>query len=182
LGLSKTTNNELVKRIQNGVLPQASFKELVVNNQEQLYWQIRRLLKNHDDAEDVLQSVFIKIWKGIPKFRSDSEFSSWAYRIAYNESMTFIGKKKRIATIDDPSVLLDNKEGVEDGFSSEEIEKKLFKALDSLPDKQRLVFELRYFDEKSFAEISEITGTSTSGLKASYHIAQKKIKEILLSD
>ena len=173
-----TYTNELVLRIQNGNLEHSSFKVLIELHQERLYWQIRRMVKNHEDTEDVLQSVFIKIWKALPKFRLESEFSTWSFRIAYNEAVTFLGKRTKRSEVDEPTVYLDQKHS--NDMDGEEVERILHFALESLPDKQRLVFECRYFEDMSFAQVEELTGTSVGALKASYHHAQKKIKEILM--
>lgn len=173
----QTYSRELVLRIQNGNLEHSSFKELIALHQERLYWQIRRMVKNHEDTQDVLQLVFVKIWKAIPNFRFDAEFSTWSFRITHNETVTFLKKRNKRNEVDEPTLYLEGQASHD--IDGEEVERLLFLALETLPDKQRLVFECRYFEDKSFAEIEELTGTSIGALKASYHHAQKKIKDFL---
>lgn len=160
--------------------PTLGFEQIVKKYQERIYWQIRRLTKTHDDTQDVMQNVFIKAWKGLPKFREEANLYTWLYRIAFNESHTFLTKSNKHRTLDmDPPLfenqLLTNGKDI----SGDEIEEALNKALDTLPEKQRQVFELKYYDDLKFKEISEITGTTVGGLKASYHLAAKKIEEFL---
>ena len=161
--------------------PQLGFQLIVQKYQERVYWQIRRLTKNHQDTEDVMQNVFIKVWKGLENFRADSNLYTWMYRIAFNETHTFLSKSSKRQTVDMDPPLFENKMAVEGGkdLSGEEIEVILNKALDELPEKQRQVFELKYFEELKFKEISALLGTSVGGLKASYHLAVKKIEEFL---
>ena len=159
---------------------QVGFRGIVKTFQERIYWQIRRLTKNHQDTEDVMQNVFIKAWKGLPNFREEANLYTWLYRIAHNETHTFLAReaKKRTSDLDPP--LFENKLSVEGkSYSPEEIETALQNAMDKLPEKQLLVFNLKYFDELKFTEIAEITGTSVGGLKASYHLAVKKIEEFI---
>jgi RNA polymerase sigma-70 factor (ECF subfamily) len=156
------------------------FQRIVQKFQERIYWQIRRFTKNHQDTEDVMQNVFIKAWKGLPKFREEANLYTWLYRIAYNETQTFLTQSSKRKTVDLDPPLFENKvivEGKE--FSPDEIESVLAKAMATLPEKQLLVFNLKYFDELKFTEIAEITGTSVGGLKASYHLAVKKIEEFI---
>lgn len=161
--------------------PQVGFQMIVQKYQERVYWQIRRLTKNHQDTEDVMQNVFIKVWKGLEKFRADSNLYTWIYRIAFNETHTFLTKNNKRQTVDMDPPLFENNVSVEAGkdLSGDEIEAILNKALDELPEKQRQVFELKYFEEMKFKDISELLGTSVGGLKASYHLAVKKIEEYL---
>ncbi|MEO9531647.1 MAG: sigma-70 family RNA polymerase sigma factor [Crocinitomicaceae bacterium] len=160
--------------------PEVGFQKIVKKYQERIYWQIRRLTKTHDDTQDVMQNVFIKAWKGLPNFREEANLYTWLYRIAFNESHTFLTKSNKRRTVDLDPPLFENKI-LTDGkdISGEEIEAALNKALETLPEKQRQVFELKYYDELKFKEIAEITGTSVGGLKASYHLAAKKIEEYL---
>lgn len=177
---SLTEVNVLIDRIKKGVLPEASFSSLLKIYQEQWYWQIRRIVKSHSNAQDVYQLVCIKIWKGIPKFKGDSQFATWAYRICYNEAITYLKKEeKHHRGHDEPLLIHVASKGSSKDYSSWEIEEILYRAINTLPDKQKLVFEYRYFDELSFKEISNITGLSIGGLKANYHHAQKKIEEFL---
>jgi RNA polymerase sigma-70 factor (ECF subfamily) len=162
--------------------PQKGFQKIVKKYQERIYWQIRRLTKNHQDAEDVMQNVFIKAWNGLPKFREEANLYTWLYRIAFNETHTFLAKNSKMTNIDLDPPLFENRLSTHgEDISGEEIEKILYQALDELPEKQRQVFNLKYFDELKFKEISEMLGTSVGGLKASYHLAVKKIEEKLKS-
>jgi RNA polymerase sigma-70 factor, ECF subfamily len=156
------------------------FKGIVLQFQERLYWQIRRYTKNHQDTEDVLQLVFIKAWKGLPNFREEANLYTWLYRIAYNETHTFLTResKRQMTDLDPP--LFENKLAIEGKeYGPEEIEEILMRTLETLPEKQLLVFNLKYFDDLKFTEIAELTGTSVGALKASYHLAVKKIEEFL---
>lgn len=157
------------------------FQLIVKKYQERVYWQIRRLTKNHQDTEDVMQNVFIKVWKGLDNFRADSNLYTWIYRITFNETHTFLNNSNKKKTTDIDPPLFENTVAVEGGkaFSGDEIEAILYKALADLPEKQRQVFELKYFDELKFKEISEMLGTSEGALKASYHLATKKIEEYI---
>ncbi len=156
------------------------FQQIVVKFQERLYWQIRRFTKNHQDTEDVLQQVFVKAWKGLPNFREEANLYTWLYRIAYNETHTFLKRESKRATSDLDPPLFENNLAVEGrNFSPEQIEDILKKAMETLPEKQLLVFNLKYFDDLKFTEISELTGTSVGALKASYHLAVKKIEEFI---
>lgn len=158
----------------------AGFRRIVKKFQERIYWQIRRYTKNHQDTEDVMQNVFVKAWKGLPKFREESNLYTWLYRIAYNETHTFLAKASKRKTVDLDPPLFENAIQIEGkDYSPTEIETILKKAMEILPEKQLLVFNLKYFDELKFSEISELTGTSVGGLKASYHLAVKKIEEFI---
>lgn len=153
------------------------YRMIVRKYQERIYWQIRRITKNHQDTEDVLQSVFIKAWKGLGNFREESTLYTWLYRLAFNETFTFMKKESKRKAISMDPPLFENQVVVQGkNFSPEEIETILTKALATLPEKQLMVFNLRYFDELKFSEITELTGTTEGGLKASYHIAVKKIE------
>ena len=142
-----------------------------------LYWQIRRMVYNHDDANDILQNTFLKAWSNIDNFRGTAKLSTWLYKIAINESITFINKERarNEASIDDDSFLLNNIES-DQYFDCDEAQIKLQRAINSLPEKQRLVFNMRYYDEMKYEDMSEILGTSVGALKASYHHALKKIE------
>ncbi len=160
--------------------PEAGFKKIVETFQERVYWQIRRLVKNHEDTADIMQQVFIKVWKALPEFRGDSALYTWIYRIAFNESHTFLSKAAKMKTADlDPPLFENAVEVNGKNFSPEEIESIFHRALETLPEKQRLVFNLKYFDELKFTEIEEMLGTSVGALKASYHLAVKKIEEYI---
>ena len=157
------------------------FNLLVREYQERIYWHIRKMVVDHDDADDLTQEVFIKVWNNLDKFREDAKLYTWIYRIATNECLTFLAKKKRryFLPIGDVESELASKIDTDSNISGDEIQLKLQKALLKLPDKQRLVFNMKYFDEMKYEEISEITETSVGALKASYHHAVKKIEEII---
>ncbi len=159
------------------------FNLLLKKYQQRIYWHIRRLVIDHDDADDLVQDVFIKVWKNLTNFRSDSQLYTWLYRIATNESITFLNRKKiRDSVSLDDSNGLDLAETLADSpyFDGDKAQMKLQKAILTLPEKQRLVFNMKYFDDLKYEEISEILGTSVGALKASFHIAVKKIEQILI--
>ena len=160
----------------------AGFRRIVKKFQERIYWQIRRLTKNHQDTEDVMQNVFVKAWKGLPKFREEANLYTWLYRIAFNETHTFLTRESKRRTVDLDPPLFENNVVIEGKtYTPEEIETFLKNAMDTLPEKQLLVFNLKYFDDLKFSEISELTGTSVGGLKTSYHLAVKKIEAFLMN-
>jgi len=154
---------------------------LVRGYQQRVYWHVRKMVIDHDDADDLTQEVFIKIHRYIDNFREDSQLFTWIYRIATNECLTFLDKKKRrfFLPIGDVERELTAKLDTSSHVTGDEIQMKLQKALLKLPDKQRLVFNMRYFEDLSYEEIAEITKTSVGALKASYHHAVKKIEEFL---
>ena len=159
---------------------QKGFQLIVEKFQERIYWQIRRITKNHQDTEDVLQNVFIKVWKALPEFREESALYTWIYRIAFNETHTFLSKESKKKTVDiDPALFENSVEINGKNYTPEEIENIFSKAIETLPEKQKLVFNLKYYDELKFQEIEDLLGTSVGALKASYHIAVKKIEEFL---
>ena len=160
------------------------FTLLVKAYQQRIYWHIRRMVIYHDDADDVLQETWIKTWKGLKKFRMESSLYTWVYRIATNEALTHIKRKERITSIPFESggeVLSDlvDSAPLMDG---DEISRKLQKAVLQLPAKQRLIFNMKYFDDMKYNEISEVLNTTVGGLKASYHLAVKKIEKFLEID
>ena len=157
-----------------------AFRFIVGKYKESLYWHIRKMTIVHDDADDVLQDTFVKAWKGLDNFRADSKLYTWLYRIATNETISFLNKKKKNITppIDIKDELL-NKLESDVYFSGDEMQLKLQKAILQLPDKQRIVFNMKYFDEKKYIEMAKILDTSEGALKASYHHAVKKIEDYL---
>ena len=168
----------VIEQLHNQATCKAAFGKVIEHYSSQLYWQIRRLVIDHDDANDVLQNTFMKAWTSIDNFRGDAKLSTWLYKIAINESITFINKKKaqnNIALTDDNAFLVNNLEA-DTYFNGDDAQIKLQKAIATLPDKQRLVFNMRYYDEMKYEDISEILGTSVGALKASYHHAIKKIE------
>ena len=155
-----------------------AFSELVNRYQERLYWHVRRIVIDHDDADDVVQNTFIKAFKNLDRFREDSQLFTWLYRIATNEALTFLKRKRKniFVSLDDVSHNLSSQLEEDPGLSGDAIQLKLQQAILTLPTKQRLVFNMKYFDEMKYEEIAEVTGTSVGALKASYHHAVKKIE------
>lgn len=159
---------------------QQAFAVLVKQYSEQLYWKIRRIVLIHEDADDVLQNTFIKVWNNLDDFRGNSRLSTWLYRIAINEALDFLRKQKiRTSLSSDADMSVANKLLADEYFDGDRIQAELQAAIASLPDVQRTVFNLRYFDEMKYSDISKILDTSEGALKASYHLAVKKISEYL---
>ncbi|MBD5370603.1 MAG: sigma-70 family RNA polymerase sigma factor [Bacteroides sp.] len=169
---------QLISDLQTESKAHKAFELLMRTFSEPLYWQIRKMVYSHDDANDLLQNVFIKAWNNIHNFRGDAKLSTWLFKIAVNESINFINREKNRQNIssdsEDTSFLLDNLEA-DEYFDGDELHKELLAAVAKLPEKQRLVFNMKYFDEMKYEEISDILGTSVGALKASYHHAVKKI-------
>lgn len=174
-------DKDLLKRFRDSSSRNIAFSELVNRYQERLYWHIRRIVINHDDADDVLQNTFIKAFKNLNHFREDSQLFTWLYRIATNESLTFLKKQNRniFVSMDDASYMLSSKLESNHGWSGDAIQVTLQQAILTLPTKQRLVFNMKYFDEMKYEEIAEVTDTSVGALKASYHHAVKKIEAFI---
>jgi len=177
---------ETLKQLQNGnlELQRRAFEKVVSYYSEKLYHQIRKMVISHDDANDLLQNTFLKAWTSIGFFRGDSRLSTWLYKIAFNESITFLNKQhaQNNISIDEADTFLVEKLEGDEYFDGDALQLKLQKAILSLPDKQRAVFNMRYYDEIPYEQMSEITGTSVGALKASYHHAAKKIEEFLNQD
>ena len=171
----------LLHQFRNEATRVQAFNAMVKKYQEKLYWHIRRMVVNHDDANDVLQNVLIKVWKSLENFREDSQLYTWLYRIATNECLTFLDQQKRreASSFEDVEEVLVNKVKAEPGFDAKKIEWKLQLAIQALPEKQRQVFNLRYYDEMPYEKMSAILHTSEGALKASYHHAAKKIEDFL---
>ncbi|TAE17256.1 MAG: sigma-70 family RNA polymerase sigma factor [Bacteroidetes bacterium] len=174
-------DKELLMAFANEATREQAFTQIIKKYQEKLYWHIRRMVVEHEDANDVLQNLMIKVWKSLANFREDSQLYTWLYRIATNESLTFLEKQKRTATStwDDVAETMTNKVKADSFFDANKLEWKLQLAIQQLPDKQKLVFNLRYFDEMPYEKMSEILETSEGALKASYHHAAKKIEEFI---
>lgn len=152
------------------------FSTIVPQYSEKLYWTIRRIVLVHDDANDVLQNVFIKAWKNIGDFHNQAKISTWLYRIAVNESLDFLRRKRETASLDvDENMGVAKRLMADDYFDGDQAQALLQEAIAMLPDVQRVVFNLRYFDEMKYSDISQMLNTSEGALKASYHIAVKKI-------
>ena len=175
---------EILNLIQDERTLRKGFEMIVSKFSEQLYWQIRRMVLSHDDANDLLQNTFIKAWTNIEYFRAEAKLSTWLYRIALNECLTFLNKQRAQATvaIDDPEADVVQKLESDPYFSGNEVQLKLQKELLTLPEKQRMVFNLKYYEEMKYDEMSEIFGTSVGSLKASYHHAVKKIEKFFEED
>ena len=176
-----SSDSELLEKFNNPETQNYAFNLLVRQYQQKLYYHIRKILISHDDTNDVLQNVFIKVWKNLAGFKGESQLYTWLYRIATNESLTFLNEKKKRAgiPIDDVSTFLGNNLKSDTYFNSDDVQIKLQKAVLTLPDKQRLVFNMRYWDNIKYEEMSQILETSVGALKASYHIAAKKVEEYL---
>jgi len=161
-----------------------AFSILVKKYQERLYWHIRRMLIHHEDTNDVLQNMFVKVWRSLDQFRQDAALYTWLYRIATNESLTHIeqAKKRQSRSLSDHEDYIGNTLKAEKGFDANQLEWKLQLAIQSLPEKQRVVFNLRYFEEMPYEEMSRVLETSEGALKASYHHAVKKIEEFFRRD
>lgn len=178
---SSYDEKEVVAMLQHPKTQKAAFEKIVGEYSEQLYWQIRRMVLSHEDANDLLQNTFIKAWVNIDYFRGEAKLSTWLYRIALNECLTFLNKQRAAYTVtmDDPEAsVIDKLEG-DPYFSGDHAQMLLQKALLTLPEKQRMVFNLKYYQEMKYEDISEILGTSVGALKASYHHAVKKIEKFL---
>ena len=175
---------EILAKFQNEKTRNEAFNLLLKKYQQKIYWHVRRMVINHDDADDVTQDVFIKIWKSLATFRNDAQLYTWMYRIATNESITFLNKKKQKNNIplDDVSYELADSLTDSSYFNGDKAQLKLQQALLTLPEKQRLVFNMKYFDDMKYEEMSEVLGTSVGALKASFHLAVKKIEAHLLSN
>ena len=174
-------DKELLAKIRNPETRSYGFNLLVREYQKRVYWHVRKMVIDHDDADDVTQEVFIKIHRHIDRFREDAQLFTWIYRIATNECLSFLQRKKRrfFLPIGDVEGELTAKLDHSAALSGDEIQLKLQKALLRLPDKQRMVFNMKYFDDMPYEQISEITDTSVGALKASYHHAVKKIEDFL---
>ena len=175
------SDKELMERFRNLDTRNYSFNLLIRKYQKKVYWQVRRMVISHDDANDVTQETFVKVWKHLDHFKEESQLFTWIYRIAINESISFLRKKrtKFFLPMVDVENSLSNSLKDDNFFSADEIQLKLQKAILKLPEKQRIVFNLRYYDEMKYEEMSEILGTSEGALKASYHHAVKKVEDYL---
>lgn len=177
-------DKDLLAAFKQEATRERAYTRIVRKYQERLYWHIRRMVVNHEDANDVLQNVFIKIWTYLENFREESNLYTWMYRIATNETLTYLEKEKKRSALSfsDHESGLSNKLHAEKGFDANKLEWRLQQAIQSLPDKQRQVFLLRYYDEMPYEEMSKVLETSTGALKASYHHAVKKVEEFLKQD
>ena len=181
----KIKDDEILKLCINPNSVELGFRHLIHNYKEKLYWQIKRIVEHHDDAEEVIQNVWIKVWQNIAGFKGESQLSTWLYRIAYNESISYVQgrKKQKLADWETAEPLIEDK--TDDNlfnheiYDSEEVLRRIELAIEKLPQKQKLIFHYRYNEELPYAQIAEITGTSEGALKASFHHAVKKIEEFV---
>jgi RNA polymerase sigma factor, sigma-70 family len=178
------TEADLQKQLSHPAKRTGAFSVLVRTYQERLYWHIRKMVLSHEDANDVMQNTFMKAWNGLDGFRGDSQVSTWLYRIATNETLTFLANKRlrNLQSIDgDEDMLVRNLQS-DTYINGNELQMKLQKAILTLPEKQRLVFNMKYFDDITYEEMEQILGTSVGALKASYHHAVKKIEKIFSAE
>ncbi len=179
-------NRSLEDRLRDPLTRREAFADLLKQFSEPLYWQIRRLVNDHDDTDDLLQNTFMKAWAAMDDFRGDAKLSTWLHKIALNEALTHLDKQKRRQTT---SLDAENDEGLstagtleaDEYFDGDEAHELFRQAIESLPTKQQMVFNMKYFDDMKYEEIAEITGTTVGALKATYHFAVKKIEQFLKS-
>jgi RNA polymerase sigma factor (sigma-70 family) len=176
-------DTELLLQFRDPATREKAFTAIIKKYQEKLYWHIRRMVVEHEDANDVLQNVFIRVWNGLDNFREDSQLYTWLYRIATNECLSYLEQQKRKSSVslDEMESGLSNKVVADKYFDPNKLEWKLQLAIQQLPDKQRVVFTLRYYDEMPYEEMSRVLDTSEGALKASYHHAVKKIEDYILN-
>jgi len=179
--MTVTSDAELLVEFRNPATKEKAFTAMIKKYQEKLYWHVRRMVIEHEDANDVLQNVFIRVWNGLENFREESQLYTWLYRIATNECLTYIEqqKKRGSVSLNDVESGLSNKIKADQHFDANRLEWKLQLAIQQLPEKQRIVFNLRYYDEMPYEEMSRVLETSEGALKASYHHAVKKIEDYI---
>ncbi|RYD55619.1 MAG: sigma-70 family RNA polymerase sigma factor [Sphingobacteriales bacterium] len=181
---AQAEDHMILAAFRNEKTREAAFTQLVRKYQERLYWHVRRMVVEHEDANDVLQNVFIKVWKNLGEFREEANLYTWLYRIATNETLTWLEQQKKRSSIslsNDNEGSLENKLVAQKGFDANKLEWKLQQAINSLPEKQRIVFNLRYYDEMPYEEMATVLDTSVGALKASYHHAVKKVEAFLIN-
>ncbi|HVK49364.1 MAG TPA: sigma-70 family RNA polymerase sigma factor [Pseudobacter sp.] len=178
-----THDSELLALFRNQSTKESAFTAIIKKYQERLYWHVRRMVIEHEDANDVLQNVFIKVWNGLENFREDAQLYTWLYRIATNECLTWLEQQKKRTSVsfEEESANLENKIRADKHFDANKLEWKLQLAIQQLPEKQRIVFSLRYYDEMPYEEMSRVLETSEGALKASYHHAVKKVEDFILN-
>ncbi len=182
--MKQVEDSEILQKFGVEKTRNEAFNLLLAKYQQRIYWHIRRLVIDHDDSDDLVQETFVKVWKNLGSFRNDSQLYTWIYRIATNESITFLNKKKlkNNISLDEVGTELTESLTASSYFDGDKIQKKLQEAILALPEKQRIIFNMKYFDDMKYDEISEVLGTSVGALKASFHIAVKKIESILLNE
>jgi RNA polymerase sigma factor (sigma-70 family) len=181
MSLTNSSDSELLHLFRSAATKETAFTSIIRKYQEKLYWHIRRMVVEHEDANDVLQNVLIRVWNGLENFREDSQLYTWLYRVATNECLTFLEqqKKKSSVSLEQVEGGLSNKIIADKHFDPNRLEWKLQLAIQQLPEKQRIVFTLRYYDEMPYEEMSKVLETSEGALKASYHHAVKKIEDYI---
>ncbi len=177
--MQKEEEDVLISQLRSPDKCREAFGKVIAIYSEPLYWQIRKMVIGHDDANDILQNTFLKAWSNIENFRGEAKLSTWLYKIAINESITFLNKEKQRqnVSLDDDDSFLANTLESDEWFDGDELQTELQKAILKLPEKQRMIFNMRYFDDMKYEDMSEILGTSVGALKASFHHAVKKIEK-----
>lgn len=179
--VTETPDSQILELLRNDDSKRYGFNLLVIKYQQKIYWLVRRMVLDHEDANDITQNIFLKVWENLSSFRADSQLYTWIYRIGVNEALSFLKKKnlRRFVPFFTVEQKLSETLNDDNFFKGDEVQRKLQHALLKLPAKQRLVFNMKYFELMKYEEISEVTGTSVGALKASYHIAVRKIEEFL---
>jgi RNA polymerase sigma-70 factor (ECF subfamily) len=182
--MNSYSDRELLEMFRNSDTKNYAFNLLMRKYQERLYWQVRKIVISHDDSDDVIQNTFLKVWGGLESFREDSQLFTWLYRIATNEALTFLKKKKTkfLLPLVDVEQQLSRTLESDPYVNGNELQIKLQQAILKLPEKQRIVFNMKYFDEMKYEDMSDVLGTSVGALKASFHHAVKKIEKFLEED
>ncbi len=182
--MQQNKEDEILRQLKIPEQQRSAFTQIVNLYSEKLYWHIRKLVLNHDDANDILQNTFLKAWINIESFRGDSMLSTWLYKIAVNECITFLNKQRtqNNISLDNTDVFLLERLKGDSYFDGDAVQMKLQEAILTLPEKQRIVFVMKYFDEMKYEDMSQILDTSVGALKASYHHAVKKVEEFLTKD
>jgi RNA polymerase sigma-70 factor (ECF subfamily) len=183
MALTGEEDAELLIQFRDPATKERAYTTIIKKYQERLYWHARRMVVDHDDANDILQNVFIRVWKALENFKEESQLYTWLYRIATNESLTFLEnqKKRSAVSLSDVESGLSNKIKADQHFDASKVEWKLQLAIQQLPEKQKVVFTLRYYDEMPYEEMSRVLETSEGALKASYHHAVKKVEDYMLN-
>ena len=181
MALTTPNDAELLAQFRDPATKEKAYTAIIKKYQEKLYWHLRRMVVDNDDANDVLQNVLIRVWNGLQNFREDSQLYTWLYRVATNECLTFLEqqKKRSSVSLDEMGSGLENKIKADENFDAKRLEWKLQLGIQQLPEKQRIVFQLRYYDEMPYEQMSKVLDTSEGALKASYHHAVKKIEEYI---
>lgn len=181
--MTQPDDKELLLLFHDPATKERAYTRIIKKYQEKLYWHVRRMVVEHEDANDVLQNMFIKVWNGLENFREDAQLYTWLYRIATNESLTFLEqrKKRSAVSMNEAEAGLSNTIKADKHFDANRLEWKLQLAIQQLPEKQRAVFSLRYYDEMPYEQMSRVLETSEGALKASYHHAVKKIEDFILN-